>query len=1314
MVPKTTDTVVNNAIDNHIDEMEINNESTGTALSGTSDTESTEDANAEFHSAETKKGVLSFFWDLASVDNNSRVVSAHGLINALSDAQAAIEGSDVVVCGELDYCVKRLVRGVASSRLAARQGFVVALTEVLMSFPVIKISDVMKQMDVSLAVSGGMKGQESRDNMFGQVFGYSALLRSGRCSSEEVQRIVELIMSLSTQKTYLKPACAYIIVSAIKESPSKSHFETVILPKLLPAFAQEKWSVETLAFALSTQRAHPDMDYATLFKGWKDPYLLHQSNFSHLQSVLVQSTEVTQSGIHYIWKVLLDELLSEDGIAAKSKKIDFEMFWRVVVDEGLLRSSSHDRKFIGLQLFNEIVPGVPTKLVACMMTPTLMRMLINNLSKKESYLHNAALAAVTTMRAVGATDAMKAALFVSALQGPNGHRNFDQLSGFNVVDSLVSGLTAEGINAYLDYLTKAFLDPPPPVDQVDDVEAIDDSANAGHGNARDHGSHHELERHMNIYREWIINQMLGLCRNKRVPRTEQWVMRVIRFVMLHSFFEVSVPRTTISVPTTTPAKKSSKKSKKTLAAKFPSELLALVPELALGGGSPALSSATRDSCGKRLIALLTEVIAWPHLDENESNANRKEQNKATDGTMLDGEFWAHRINEATLALYNFAQTDEEKHLIVYGEDQSMPDVLSEKRRVMGVASAAVNRVRLVEASHETRKMTINHTHKHARALELLLVHASLLLMSGEGEAVDAIEDLAKCVEKEFSESVTAPKTPGRTPRKSKKAPVEEDDGTPAVIEVLTDTLLSLLAKPVSILRTVTVHVFKVYCSDMTPGALDLLLQVLLMTPGTAETDDILMAEESGSEHDDESDSDNENESEESKISSNKKIDSDSEEDSDSDLSEEEDIKMDENIKRDVKAALGDAAVDMDADSGSELSDYDDEQMAAFDTKLSEVFKTKKSEKQNKRLTLQAVVHFKLRVLDLIEVFIREQCQSPLVLTLIMPMLESVRVLPSQKEYKVLKERLEGVILNKLCKLKDCPRLPKFDPATVHDTMNQLFTHAKQSADKRALQLVNGCILLCLRVLIGANGGKTGPSPRKTRAMRKRNAEQAAADAENHVQGVGALDVERMTALYKDAFTDYLTQRHTKLNLIFFTEPVRRFPVLTDTLVHALTPMVGLIKRDFAHTQTFQIIEHVVKIAVANHNDHSVRGVVAAVQPYLESTLRAMLSDVHETADVDGKEESKSGVKGKHVKACVHSVLVMFNATKKFDNNEGLFSPTLSECLDSIAKNTVLSESTPSIARMCLQIVNQMRKSSQEKTDKPSESRKRRKTTKTKA
>ena len=61
----------------------------------------------------------------------------------------------------MTYTLKRLVKGLASSRKAARQGFAMALTEIILIFDTISVEDIITYMKDSLTVTKAAKSQVS-------------------------------------------------------------------------------------------------------------------------------------------------------------------------------------------------------------------------------------------------------------------------------------------------------------------------------------------------------------------------------------------------------------------------------------------------------------------------------------------------------------------------------------------------------------------------------------------------------------------------------------------------------------------------------------------------------------------------------------------------------------------------------------------------------------------------------------------------------------------------------------------------------------------------------------------------------------------------------------------------------------------------------------------------------------------------------------------------------------------------------------------------------------------------------------------------
>lgn len=90
---------------------------------------------------------MAVFWDLASLNPQARTEAASRLIKYLTSIQSSLTDasqtnksnassadSDPSPFPELAYALKRLLRGLSSSRDAARQGFALALAEVRSNF----------------------------------------------------------------------------------------------------------------------------------------------------------------------------------------------------------------------------------------------------------------------------------------------------------------------------------------------------------------------------------------------------------------------------------------------------------------------------------------------------------------------------------------------------------------------------------------------------------------------------------------------------------------------------------------------------------------------------------------------------------------------------------------------------------------------------------------------------------------------------------------------------------------------------------------------------------------------------------------------------------------------------------------------------------------------------------------------------------------------------------------------------------------------------------------------------------------------------
>jgi DNA polymerase phi len=328
------------------------------------------------------------------------------------------------------------------------------------------------------------------------------------------------------------------------------------------------------------------------------------------------------------------------------------------------------------------------------------------------------------------------------------------------------------------------------------------------------------------------------------------------------------------------------------------------------------------------------------------------------------------------------------------------------------------RTAVKEASSRMQKLlrqkTKSQTEKDlAQALAMLHAVSIFQLYNEDPDAIEILSDLSQYAER-------------LKPNKTGKS----DEGTS---ELFVEILLSMIARPSSLMRQVSQQVFDAFTSQVSAGGLELLIGPLASGESTkgqkelfnTEDDDMDVGE--GGSSGDEEDGDEDENVQDVEDASDFEIDSDvefvdlnaSKEGSDSDDGDEgsEDEDDDQGKPQDLDEFLGKILqshrLDKDADAESSSSDGDmsDSDMLALDDKLAEVFKqrvqAKPDSKKQKKDAKQSVVNFKHRILDLLDIYIKNEALNPLAFTLLTPLLNLMRTTST----KPLASRACEIILN---------------------------------------------------------------------------------------------------------------------------------------------------------------------------------------------------------------------------------------------------------------------------------------------------------------
>ncbi|KAL6902648.1 DNA polymerase phi domain-containing protein [Trichoderma evansii] len=261
-------------------------------------------------------------------------------------------------------------------------------------------------------------------------------------------------------------------------------------------------------------------------------------------------------------------------------------------------------------------------------------------------------------------------------------------------------------------------------------------------------------------------------------------------------------------------------------------------------------------------------------------------------------------------------------------------------------------------------------------------------------------------------------------------------------EFLVEILLSMVARPSSLMRQVSQQVFEAFTSQISAGGLELLFGPLGANESTKGQKELFNTEDDDIDIDGEGSSDEEDDDVEE--ISNVEIDSDvefvdlgdadgEEGDDDDDDEDDEDADEDENddddddeeeeegdekegpIELDVSLSqiLKSHRLDKDAEaeSSEDEGDMSDSQMFALEDKLAEVFKqrakARPDSKKQKKDAKQSVVNFKNRILDFLDIYVKNEVLSPLAFSMLIPLLDLMRTTST----KTLASRACEIILN---------------------------------------------------------------------------------------------------------------------------------------------------------------------------------------------------------------------------------------------------------------------------------------------------------------
>ncbi|KAJ9108957.1 hypothetical protein QFC21_000280 [Naganishia friedmannii] len=972
---------------------------------------------------------------------------------------------------DVRYTIKRLARGLTSSRESSRLGFAVALTE------------------RATQTSKAMRGPEERDAYFGRLFGTLAIIDSHMLFSPEAtladfKNCIGELFTLGDKKSWLRESAWWAVMRAVRmlldddvtvewKEAALDGLITRVYGKSTSDAATAKahgaeWTQEKVALTLVLQSARPNLPWkALLAPTFKTGSVLSQSSLPILGKILKETndsgeangqangTSLTGVNIttgswkpqpHFVWEVLLDIYFGRGGAADIQDKTPFQEFFKAVVDETLFNpSSTAQRKFWGFEIFSKVLPLLPKDDVPLIFSQNFMKCWMNHLSGEDRYLHKAALKLARELQEITKSNPLVGFTLISQLVGKNGSQNFDKLTKTKTVESIMANLDAAGVSAFSTYLRNIAIGK----EQGPELDAAKTTAS----------------------RAWVFDQLLALIKNPQVPKEDSWIASVLEFLLVNGLFIV-----TDSSPNSS------------------CQSLHVKPK-------PVFSDTMATECRARFFAAIMELTVQNRVVKG--NEDKVQRLSGTDGT---GKLWLTRCLEWL-------------------------DIVEKDKRH---ASATVDVDKEIVKARKQARATLARIHKEktfsgdvAKGAEILLSFALLQTYDDDLKAYSLLDDVQQCIDAMLQPAASS----------------STKEAEPPALDMLLDVLLAYLDKASSDYKALATVIFTLVSSNATSSTIEHLIAQLEQVGGGYDSEEEDAEDDDGDESEDgeEEDADMEDASDEEA------------DDNDEDLATGD---VDPEFRRKIAEALqvagmGNANGDEEAsdDEGDDDDDndadsiaMDDDQMLALDEKLAAIFKSQKASKQDNNNNTESV-HFKLRVLDLVDAYMRKQASNPLIFEFI-PILLHLAKGTGNKEQS-LASKASG-ILKRFDKATEIPTVT--DMAATRGILQSIHTAAITAPTKDFARVCSHCSIAVAKAVAQATHGKT------------------------------SADVDPVLDTYRETLKTFMTKKTTKLPESFLAEFLQRQPeqawsLRDDLLRYAGKESVNAYHQLCAFTLLTQLSKH---------------------------------------------------------------------------------------------------------------------------------------------
>ncbi|CAM9543701.1 unnamed protein product, partial [Chrysoparadoxa australica] len=709
------------------------------------------------------------FWSLSSSDTAVRLGAAVTIVEYIQNPETPAK--------DLDYTLKRLVRGICSSRECARQGFASCLSECLttLSEERLRSEAVREKLQLVSGKDGQSSGMEEREEMLGKLFGCAALARSGRLwKASGINVGLELlhdVVTLHSKRKWMRQSAVEVALEIVHGMPAATITEEA-LPLLMPLLGEAETvsdlQPDQLSLALglhSLCKAKAVACESSSVPAYCSREHMYMAGEESDWLIPLRLSASTYPKIHAVWSRVWDDLgftlPRRKSLSDKRLRVAASL-WEGVV--GALANGSHNTKGLALLLLRQVLERVPAAGVSVVVSGSVLRVLLNHAFSEDNMLHSIAKMVLVAMPKITSDDS-EVQLALAACLLKRGGVNFDARSSTRCVATLVEGLSKDSVRKHVTFLEGVVLGKEANDDQEMEEEEEEESQPGG--------------GKMAMNRVWAVDSLYALTRNTRLSGSDHgqlhWAATVAGTLLQERIC-------------------------------FCFALLVLQ----VGYFTPGINSEVSSACQSRLFSIAADLSTKPLLWSAGAGAGAAAgaaSNESDDGEGVLEVLWGLHTRWSAL-----------------DKSASLAGPLSEDD-----AAARKNLLKLVkklrkagDRSGSNSSSSSSSSSKLGSAFAALLMQVGLQMLGGEeANMAEYVDDLIEVY--------------NRMVDKAAGAADDEEDETADPLAVLADVLLSIMAAPsrhtARGVRETAKRAWGVVCGmrDMTLDALETLMDTVCGT-----------------------------------------------------------------------------------------------------------------------------------------------------------------------------------------------------------------------------------------------------------------------------------------------------------------------------------------------------------------------------------------------------------------------------------------------------------------------------------------------------